>query len=70
MASGSVPPSCEVVELAERGDCNLRGDAFAAATVAAAAGRSAAELVRLNVELGDFRADLADRAARVARRRR
>ncbi|HEU0128856.1 MAG TPA: cyclodeaminase/cyclohydrolase family protein [Pseudonocardiaceae bacterium] len=54
------------VQLAERGNCNLRGDAFTAATLAAAAARSAAELVRLNVELGDLGGDLADQAARVA----
>jgi methenyltetrahydrofolate cyclohydrolase len=56
----------EAVQLAERGNCNLRGDAFTAATLAAAAARSAAELVRLNVELGDLGGDLADQAARVA----
>ena len=56
----------EAVQLAERGNCNLRGDAFTAATLAAAAARSAAELVRLNVELGELDSDLADRAARVA----
>lgn len=56
----------EAVELAERGNCNLRGDAFTAATLAAAAARAAAELVRLNVELGDFGGDLAARAARAA----
>ncbi|MGH3900194.1 MAG: cyclodeaminase/cyclohydrolase family protein [Pseudonocardiaceae bacterium] len=56
----------EAVELAQRGNCNLRGDAFTAATLAAAAARSAAELVRLNVDLGDLGGDLADRAARAA----
>ncbi|MDQ5856328.1 MAG: cyclodeaminase/cyclohydrolase family protein [Actinomycetota bacterium] len=56
----------EAVQLAERGNCNLRGDAFTAATLAAAAARSAAELVRLNVELGDLGGDLAEQAARVA----
>ncbi|MGH3963937.1 MAG: cyclodeaminase/cyclohydrolase family protein [Pseudonocardiaceae bacterium] len=56
----------EAVELAERGNCNLRGDAYTAATLAAAAARSAAELVRLNVELGDLGGDLAARAARAA----
>jgi methenyltetrahydrofolate cyclohydrolase len=56
----------EAVQLAERGNSNLRGNAFTAATLAAAAARSAAELVRLNVDLGDLGGDLADRAARVA----
>jgi formiminotetrahydrofolate cyclodeaminase len=56
----------ESVQLAERGNGNLRGDAFTAAALAAAAARSAAELVRLNVELGDLDCDLADQAARVA----
>ncbi|MGH4006952.1 MAG: cyclodeaminase/cyclohydrolase family protein [Pseudonocardiaceae bacterium] len=56
----------EAVELAERGNCNLRGDAFTAVTLAAAAARAAAELVRLNVELGDLAGDLADRATRAA----
>ena len=56
----------EAAQLAERGNRNLSGDAFTAATLAAAAARSAAELVRLNVELGDLDGDLADRAARVA----
>ena len=52
--------------LAETGNPNLRGDAFTAATLAAAAARSAAELVRLNVELGNLGGDLADRAAHAA----
>ncbi|MGH3934763.1 MAG: cyclodeaminase/cyclohydrolase family protein [Pseudonocardiaceae bacterium] len=56
----------EAVTLAERGNPNLRGDAFTAAMLAAAAARSAAELVRLNVELGDLGGDLVDRAARAA----
>ncbi|MDQ3760869.1 MAG: cyclodeaminase/cyclohydrolase family protein [Actinomycetota bacterium] len=56
----------EAVELAERGNPNLRGDAFAAATLAAAAARAAAELVRLNVELADLGNELADRAAHAA----
>jgi methenyltetrahydrofolate cyclohydrolase len=54
----------EAVELVKRGNPKLRGDAFTAVTLAAAAARSAAELVRLNVELGDLGGDLADRAAR------
>jgi formiminotetrahydrofolate cyclodeaminase len=56
----------EAVELANRGNQNLRGDAFTAAILAAAAARSAAELVRLNVELGDLGADLANRATHAA----
>lgn len=56
----------QAVTLAERGNPNLRGDAFTAATLAAAAARSAAELVRLNVELGELGGDLADRAAQAA----
>ncbi|HEX4099358.1 MAG TPA: cyclodeaminase/cyclohydrolase family protein [Pseudonocardiaceae bacterium] len=56
----------EAVELAQRGNPNLRGDAFTAATLAAAAARSAAELVRINVELGKLGGDLADRADRAA----
>ncbi|MGH3998219.1 MAG: cyclodeaminase/cyclohydrolase family protein, partial [Pseudonocardiaceae bacterium] len=44
----------EAVQLVQRGNPNLRGDAFTAATLAVAAARSAAELVRLNVELGDL----------------
>jgi formiminotetrahydrofolate cyclodeaminase len=56
----------EAVDLAERGNPNLRGDAFTAATLAAAAARAAAELVRLNVELGNLGSDLLDRAARAA----
>ncbi len=57
----------EAAELAERGNPNLRGDAFTAATLAAAAARAAAELVRLNVELGKLGGDLTDRAARAAK---
>ncbi len=56
----------EAVELAARGNPNLRGDAFTAATLAAAAARAAAELVRINVELGKLGGDLADRAAHAA----
>jgi methenyltetrahydrofolate cyclohydrolase len=56
----------EAIEVAEKGNSNLRGDAFAAATLAAAAARAAAELVRLNVELGNLGGDLAERAARAA----
>jgi methenyltetrahydrofolate cyclohydrolase len=56
----------EAVELAKRGNHNLRGDAFTAAILAAAAARSAAELVRLNVELGDLGADLTNRATHAA----
>jgi formiminotetrahydrofolate cyclodeaminase len=53
----------EAVQLAERGNPNLRGDAFTAATLAAAAARSAAELVWLNTELGNLSTELAGRAA-------
>ncbi|HEV7449802.1 MAG TPA: cyclodeaminase/cyclohydrolase family protein [Pseudonocardiaceae bacterium] len=56
----------EAVELAERGNPNLRGDAVTAATLAAAAARSAAELVWRNVELGDLGSELAERAAAAA----
>ena len=56
----------EAVELARRGNPNLRGDAFTAAALAAAAARSAAELVRINVELGKLGGELADRAAHAA----
>jgi formiminotetrahydrofolate cyclodeaminase len=56
----------EAAELAERGNPNLRGDAFTAAALAAAAARAAAELVRLNVELGKLGGDLAGRAAHAA----
>ncbi|MGA9693190.1 MAG: cyclodeaminase/cyclohydrolase family protein, partial [Pseudonocardiaceae bacterium] len=56
----------EAVELAKCGNPNLRGDAFTAATLAAAAARCAAELVRINVELGKLGGDLADRADRAA----
>lgn len=56
----------EAVELAARGNPNLRGDAFTAATLAAAAAQAAAELVRLNVELGKLDGDLADRATHAA----
>ncbi|MGH3979888.1 MAG: cyclodeaminase/cyclohydrolase family protein, partial [Pseudonocardiaceae bacterium] len=44
--------AAEAVELAERGNPKLRGDVLAAVFLAGAAARSAAELVRLNVELG------------------
>ncbi len=57
----------EAAELTGRCNPNLRGDAFAAATLAAAAAQAAAELVRLNVELGELGGDLADRAARAAK---
>jgi formiminotetrahydrofolate cyclodeaminase len=56
----------EAVELAQRGNSNLRGDAFTAAALAVAAARSAAELVRINVELGKLGGDLAGRAAHAA----
>jgi formiminotetrahydrofolate cyclodeaminase len=57
----------EAAELTGRCNPNLRGDAFTAATLAAAAARAAAELVRLNVELGKLGGDLADRSARAAK---
>jgi methenyltetrahydrofolate cyclohydrolase len=57
----------EAVKLVEQGNPNLRGDAVTAAILAAAAARAAAELVRLNVELGDLGGDLADRADRAAK---
>jgi formiminotetrahydrofolate cyclodeaminase len=56
----------EAVQLVERGNPNLRGDAFTAATLAAAAARAAAELVRLNTELGNLGPALADRATHAA----
>ncbi|MGH3706793.1 MAG: cyclodeaminase/cyclohydrolase family protein [Pseudonocardiaceae bacterium] len=56
----------EAVKLAKGGNPNLRGDAFTAATLAAAAARAAAELVRLNVELGELGGDLTARAAHAA----
>ncbi|MGH3829553.1 MAG: cyclodeaminase/cyclohydrolase family protein [Pseudonocardiaceae bacterium] len=56
----------EAVELAVRGNPNLRGDAFTAAVLAAAAAAAAAELVRLNAELGELSSELADRAAQAA----
>ena len=56
----------QAVELAERGNPTVRGDAFTAATLAAAAACAAAELVRLNVELGALGDDLTRRAARAA----
>lgn len=56
----------EAVELAQQGNPNLRGDAFTAAALAAAAARSAAELVRINVELGALGGDLAERAVHAA----
>lgn len=56
----------ETIEIAHRGNSNLRGDAFAAATLAAAAARAAAELVRLNVELGSLDNELAQHATQAA----
>ncbi|MQA14788.1 MAG: formiminotransferase-cyclodeaminase [Pseudonocardiaceae bacterium] len=54
--------AAEAAELAEQGNPNLRGDALTAVILAWAAARSAAELVRLNVELGALERDLLDRA--------
>jgi formiminotetrahydrofolate cyclodeaminase len=56
----------EAIEVAKRGNSNLRVDAFTAAILAAAAAQSAAELVRLNVELGSLGGDLVERAAQAA----
>ena len=56
----------EAMQVAERGNPNLRGDALTAATLAAAAARSAAELVRLNIELGNLDGDHSERASRAA----
>jgi formiminotetrahydrofolate cyclodeaminase len=56
----------QAVELAEGGNPTVRGDAFTAATLAAAAAHAAAELVRLNVELGSLGKDLVQRSARAA----
>ncbi len=56
-------------QLADQGNPNLRGDAVTAALVAEAAVRSAAELVRINVEMGKLDVDLlraADRHVRAA----
>lgn len=66
IAEAACGVAVEAVELAKRGNRNLRGDAFTAATLAAAAARSAAELVRLNVELGDLGGDLVTRARQAA----
>ncbi|HXT46435.1 MAG TPA: cyclodeaminase/cyclohydrolase family protein [Pseudonocardiaceae bacterium] len=66
IAEAACGVAVEAVELAKRGNRNLRGDAFTAATLAAAAARSAAELVRLNVELGDLGGDLVTRATQAA----
>lgn len=48
--------------LARRGNPNLAGDAMTAVLLAEGATRAAAELVRINVELGDLAPALADRA--------
>jgi formiminotetrahydrofolate cyclodeaminase len=66
IAEAACGVAVEAVELAKRGNQNLRGDAFTAAVLAAAAARSAAELVRLNVELGDLGGELLDRATHAA----
>lgn len=49
--------------LAVDGNPNLRGDAVTAVHLADAAARSAAHLVRLNVELGELGSERSDRAA-------
>lgn len=56
----------EAAVLAQRGNPTLRGDAFTAVTLAAAAARSAAELVQLNTELGNLGGDYVTRAANAA----
>lgn len=56
----------EAAQIAERGNPNLRGDALTAATLAAAAAQAAAELVRINVELGDLGEDMLERATHAA----
>jgi len=66
IAEAACGVAVEAVELAKRGNQNLRGDAFTAAVLAAVAARSAAELVRLNVELGDLGGELLDRATPAA----
>ncbi|HEX4360315.1 MAG TPA: cyclodeaminase/cyclohydrolase family protein [Pseudonocardia sp.] len=50
------------LELARRGNPNLAGDAMTAVLLAEGATRAAAELVRINVELGELDPALADRA--------
>lgn len=64
IAEISAQVATAAAELAERGNPNLRGDALAAVFLADAAARSAAELVRLNAELGGLGGDLVERAAR------
>lgn len=66
IAEAATEVATEAIEVAERGNPNLRVDAFTAATLAAAAARSAAELVRLNVELGNLGGDHIERASRAA----
>lgn len=66
IAEAACGVAVEAVELAQRGNPNLRGDAFTAAVLAAASARSAAELVRLNVELGDLGGELAEPATQAA----
>lgn len=66
IAEAACGVAVEAVELAQRGNPNLRGDAFTAAVLAAASARSAAELVRINVELGELGGELADRATQAA----
>lgn len=51
------------VRLVAQGNRNLEGDAYAAVCIASAAVRSAAALVRLNVNAGQLETELADRAA-------
>jgi len=54
----------EAVELSEGGNPNLRGDVLTAVFLAEAAARAAAELVRINVEMGSLGDEMLVRAAR------
>lgn len=62
IAEAAAGVATEAADVAERGNPNLRGDALAAVDLARAAGRAAAALVRINVELGGLEQELADRA--------
>jgi methenyltetrahydrofolate cyclohydrolase len=66
IAEAASEVATEAIEVAERGNPNLRGDALTAATLAAAAAQAAAELVRINVELGNLGGDHIERASRAA----
>lgn len=59
----------EAAALSERGNPNLRGDALTAVFLAEAAARAAAELVRINAEMGSLGDEMvvqADRALDIA----